>query len=335
MGDRVSVGGGMTQALLASILAALAAGAVFTTALFAISRRSVPWAIRLAPLAPVASVTAGVVTASETMLLDDGQVLVIGLVLLVSTPIAVVFGALVGARVATVQARYAEHERDRAIEDRRSELLAWLGHDLRTPLARMRVLTEALDDGLEPPDYSTRMLREVDALTVIIDDISALSRLQSHATRSSTETVDIADLVSDVVAGNRPLADSLGVSLDAQAGSPILVQGRAGELVRAVNNLVVNALRHTRPEGFVSVQVTEEGRTAQISVRDQCGGIDEAHLARVFDPGWRGTTARTPGDGGAGLGLTIAQRVVQAHSGDVAIRQFDDGCAFVITLPLP
>jgi signal transduction histidine kinase len=324
----------MTQPLLASVLAALAFGALFTAALFAISRRSVPWAIRLGPLVPVASVAAGVATASETMLLDTRQVVAIGLVLLVSTPIAVLFGALVGSRVATLQARSAAHDRDLAIEERRAELIAWLGHDLRTPLARMQVLTEALDDGLQPPDYSTRMLREVDALTVIVDDITTMSRLQSPATRWSDEPVDIADLASDVVAGNRPLADRLGISLEGEASHPVLVRGEATELIRALNNLVVNALRHTRPDGFVGVRVTEHGSTAEVAVRDQCGGIQDAHLDRLFDPGWRGTAARTPGDGGAGLGLTIAQRVVRAHSGDVAVRQFEDGCAFVITLPL-
>lgn len=324
----------MTEPLVISLLAAIVVGALATACLFAISRRSIPWAIRLAPLVPVSSVAAGVATASEMMLLESEQVFVIAVVLLVATPIAVLFGALVGARVARLQSVAAEQQRDRAIEERRAELIAWLGHDLRTPLARMRVLTEALEDGLAPPDYPTRMLRELDALGLIVEDITTMSRLQSPTTAMAHEPVDLVDLTSDLVAGNQPLAHRLGITLEDSADGPVLVHGDTKELGRAVNNLIVNALRHTRPEGFVDVVVEHDDHEARLSVRDQCGGIPEEHMPRVFDPGWRGTTARTPGDGGVGLGLTISQRVVQGHGGSIAVRNAQDGCTFTITIPL-
>lgn len=324
----------MTGALVPSLAAAVAFGALATACLFVISRRSILWAIRLAPLVPVSSVAAGVATASETMLLKPGQVFVIAVVLLVATPIAVGFGALVGGRVAQLQQQAAEQQRDRAIEERRSELIAWLGHDLRTPLARMRVLTEALEDGLAPDDYSTRMLREVDALGLIVEDITTMSRLQSPATRMIHEPVDLGDLTSDLVAGNQPLAHRLGITLEGTADGPIIVQGDTKELARAVNNLIVNALRHTRPDGFVAVRVDHDAHEARLSVRDQCGGIPEEQQPRVFDAGWRGTSARTPGDGGVGLGLTISQRVVQGHGGSIAVRNTGDGCTFTISIPL-
>ncbi len=324
----------MTGSLVLSLLAAVAFGALATAVLFAISRRSIPWAIRLAPLVPVSSVAAGVATASETMLLEPDQVFVIAVVLLVATPIAVAFGALVGSRVAHLQAQAAEQQRDRAIEERRSELIAWLGHDLRTPLARMRVLTEAFEDGLAPDDYPTRMLREVDALGLIVEDITTMSRLQSPTTAMAHDPVDLVDLSSDVVAGNQPLAHRLGITLEGSAQGPVIVQGDAKELARAVNNLIVNALRHTRPEGFVRVCVEHDEREARLSVRDQCGGIPQDQMHRVFDAGWRGTSARTPGDGGVGLGLTISQRVVQGHGGGIAVANAEDGCSFTISIPL-
>ena len=324
----------MTEPLILSLLAAIAVGALATLCLFAISRRSIPWAIRLAPLVPVSSVAAGVATASETMLLKPDQVFVIAVVLLVATPIAVVFGALVGSRVARLQAENAEQQRDRAIEERRAELIAWLGHDLRTPLARMRVLTEALEDGLAPDDYPTRMLREVDALGLIVEDITTMSRLQSPTTAMVREPVDLVDLASDLVAGNQPLAHRLGITLEGSADGPVIVAGDTKELGRAVNNLIVNALRHTRPEGFVEVVVEHDSHEARLSVRDQCGGIPDDHMPRVFDPGWRGTSARTPGDGGVGLGLTISQRVVQGHGGSIAVRNAAEGCTFTIAIPL-
>jgi signal transduction histidine kinase len=322
------------EPLLLSIVAAIVCGAAATALLFAISRHSVPWAIRLAPLVPVSSVAAGVATASETMLLEADQVVVIAVVLLVATPIAVAFGAVVGARVARLQAEAAAQQRDRAIEERRTELIAWLGHDLRTPLARMRVLTEALEDGLAPEDYPTRMLREVDSLGLIVEDLTTMSRLQSPAARMAREPVDLGDLASDLVGGNQPLAHRLGITLDGSVDGPVIVQGDTKELGRAVNNLIVNALRHTRPEGFVAVSVDHDLTRARLSVRDQCGGIPDGHLQRVFEPGWRGTTSRTPGDGGAGLGLTISQRVVQGHAGTITVHNSGDGCTFVIEVPL-
>jgi signal transduction histidine kinase len=198
----------------------------------------------------------------------------------------------------------------------------------------MRVLTEALEDGLAPDDYPTRMLREVDALGLIVEDITTMSRLQSPARSMSRDPVDLGDLASDLVAGNQPLAHRLGITLEGTADGTVIVSGDARELGRAVNNLIVNALRHTRPDGFVTVRVDHDAEHARLSVRDQCGGIPEEHVARLFDAGWRGTTARTPGDGGAGLGLTISQRVVAAHGGGIDVRNSPDGCTFTITLPL-
>ncbi len=327
------------EALLISIGCVVVVGALTLAGLFATTRRSVPWAIRLAPLVPVTSIAAGVAAASLTMLLEPQQVLVIGVVLAVATPVALILGAVAGARVAAMQAEAAEQiaarERDRVIEERRSELIAWLSHDIRTPLARMRALTEAFEDGLAPDDYSTRMMREVDGLSLIIEDIATMSRLQSPSSQMAVEAVDLNDLTSDVVAGNQPLAHRLNITLEGSGTRGAVVTGDPKELGRAINNLIVNALRHTRPEGFVRVTVQQSPHTAEIEVRDQCGGIPQEHLDRVFDAGWRGTSARTPGDAGAGLGLTISQRVVAAHGGSLRVANTGDGCTFVIALPLP
>lgn len=330
----------MDQSISAVIMAAgsaVAAGAVSLAGLYWLSRRSTVWAIRLSPLVGVASVAAGVVAASATMLLEPQQARIIALVLLVSTPIAVIFGVVSGRRVADLQREAAEHaaarERDREIESRRRELIAWLSHDLRTPLARIRALTEAHEDGLAPPDYATRVAGEIDGLAVIIDDIATLSRLQSPGGSLHPQVLDVSDLVSDAVSGNQPLAHRLNLTLEAVAPGTVLAQVDPAEMGRAINNLIVNALRHTRPDGFVAVGVEPVGTRVRVVVRDQCGGIPEDHLDRLFEAGWRGTTARTPGDAGAGLGLTITERVVQAHDGTVTVANTDDGCAFTIDMP--
>ncbi len=140
--------------------------------------------------------------------------------------------------------------------------------------------------------------------------------------------------MSDVVAGNQPLAHRLGITLAGSSRGPAVASGDPAELGRAINNLIVNALRHTMPKGSVEVVVIGSNSTARIAVRDQCGGIAEEHMDRLFEAGWRGTSARTPGDAGAGLGLAISQRIVEAHDGNLEVRNTGDGCEFTITLPL-
>lgn len=327
------------EAVLAAAGSTAVVGGVGLAVVFRLSRRSPTWAARLAPITAVAAVAAGVAAASLTMLLNADQALIMALVLAVSSSIAVTFGVIGGRRVAGLQRQAAEHEaareRDRAIEERRRELISWLSHDLRTPLARMRALTEAEEDGLAPPDYTTRIMREVDGLTVIVEDIATLSRLRSPTAGLDVQQVDVSDLVSDTVGSSQPVADRLGIQLEGRAPGPITVSADPGELGRAVSNLIGNALRHTRPEGFVRVDVDRQPDRVVIRVVDQCGGIPEEHLERLFEPGWRGTSARTPGDGGAGLGLTIARSVVEAHHGTLTVANTDDGCAFTVTLPLP
>lgn len=330
----------MSHSLTSVLIAAgsaLVVGSMALALLFRFSGRSALWAVRLSPLVVVASIAAGVVAASLTMLLEPQQVMVMALVLAVSTPIALMFGVIAGRRVTALQVRAAEEaaarERDRAIEERRRELIAWLSHDIRTPLARMRALTEAFEDGLEPPDYATRMTREVDGLSVIVEDLATLSRLQGTEAQLRVEPVDLSDLVSDLVADNQPLAHRLNITLEGSAAGPSSLSADPAELGRAINNLIVNALRHTRPEGFVAVTVTTSVGWVAVSVRDQCGGIPEEHLERLFEAGWRGTSARTPGDAGAGLGLAITHRVVLAHGGALDVSNTADGCVFTIQLP--
>jgi signal transduction histidine kinase len=317
--------------------AAALSGAIGLAALVAVSRRSVAWSVRLSPLVAVASIAAGVWAASSTMLLAPSQVRVMGLVLLVSTPIAALFGALGGSRVAALQSHAAElasaRRQDRLAEERRRELIAWLSHDLRTPLARMRALTEAHEDGLAPEDYPTLMVREVDSLATIVDDIATLSQVQANPRAQRAEPVDLADLVSDSVASTRALAQSKGLQLTLSAPGVLLVTADPRQLGRAVENLLVNAIRHTPIGGHVGIEVAAGPDAATVRVSDECGGIREADLTRVFEPGWRGTSARTPGDAGAGLGLAITQGIVASHRGTVTVRNSGPGCTFTIVLP--
>ncbi|MCT9931743.1 HAMP domain-containing histidine kinase [Planotetraspora sp. A-T 1434] len=231
-------------------------------------------------------------------------------------------------------------ERERALESARRELVAWVSHDLRTPLAGMRAMAEALEDGVaDDPEtvkrYHTQIRLEVDRLSGMVDDLFELSRIHAGSLRLSRGRVGLGDLLADALAGVEPLARAKRVHLSGEADAAVPVNADAGELGRAVRNLVVNAIRHTPADGTVSVRAVADGGMASLSVLDCCGGIPEDDLPRVFDVAFRGEAARTPGpDGGAGLGLAIARGIVEAHEGEIGVVNEGPGCRFEIRLPL-
>jgi signal transduction histidine kinase len=230
--------------------------------------------------------------------------------------------------------------RERALEASRRELVAWVSHDLRTPLAGLRAMAEALEDQVvtdprEVSQYHTQIRREVDRLTLMIDDLFELSRIHAGALRLSRRMVGLEDLVAEVVASAEPVARSKGVRLTGAAvrGMPVFVD--SAEMGRALRNLVTNAIRHTPSDGVVDVLAELQGGMACVSVSDACGGIPPEDLPRVFDVAFRGESARTPGpQEGAGLGLSIARGIVEAHSGQIAVRNAGPGCQFLIRLPV-
>jgi signal transduction histidine kinase len=230
--------------------------------------------------------------------------------------------------------------RERALETSRRELVAWVSHDLRTPLAGLRAMAEALEDQvvIEPREvsqYHTQIRLEVDRLTAMIDDLFELSRIHAGALRLSRRLVGLEDLVAEVVASAEPVTRTKGIRLTGGAvrGMPVFVD--TAEMGRALRNLVTNAIRHTPPEGGIDVQAEVQSGMACVVVSDACGGIPPGDLPRVFDVAFRGKPARTPGpQEGAGLGLSIARGIVEAHSGQIAVRNAGPGCQFLIRLPL-
>jgi signal transduction histidine kinase len=241
-------------------------------------------------------------------------------------------------------------ERERSLENSRRELIAWVSHDLRTPLAGLRAMAEALEDGLvETPERYYKQIRvDVDTLTEMVDDLFELSRIQAGALRLGTDRISLDDIVSDCIAALEPLARAHQVRLVGSAHGDSVVTGDGRELNRAMTNLIVNAIRHTRDDGTVQVNVAPEMVSAspgsgngdrdavEVAVTDECGGIPADELARVFDIGFRGEPARTPDPGvpgGAGLGLAITRGIVEAHHGTVEVTNVGSGCRFTVRLP--
>jgi signal transduction histidine kinase len=251
-------------------------------------------------------------------------------------PMAAELAALSRELAATGERLRESRERERALESSRRQLVAWVSHDLRTPLAGLRAMAEALEDGMavDPARYHRQIRSEVDRLAGMVDDLFELSRIQSGTLRLSADRIALDDLVSDALASTEALASARGVRLTGEAGGPLVIRADPRELSRALTNLLVNAIRHTPADGSVHVLARREADGALLAVADGCGGIPEDDLERVFDLAWRGTHARSPGaDGGAGLGLAIVRGIVEAHEGHVCVVNTDAGCRFEVRLP--
>ncbi len=251
-------------------------------------------------------------------------------------PLAAEFEALSRELSDTSLKLARSRDRERALEQARRELVAWVSHDLRTPLAGLRAMAEALEDGLaaDPPRYHKQMRAEAERLAVLVDDLFELSRIQAGTLPLSPVLITLDDLVSDVLASTEALARKRGVRLDGRAAGRLAVHADPRELSRALSNLLTNAIRYTPPGGCVHVEAWPDREDAVLTVADGCGGIPEADLVRVFDMGWRGTDARSPApDSGAGLGLAIVRGIVAAHRGSVGVCNAAGGCRFELRLP--
>jgi signal transduction histidine kinase len=253
-------------------------------------------------------------------------------------PLPAEFAALVDDLVATADRLQTAHRRERALEASRRELVGWVSHDLRTPLAGLRAMVEALEDGVvqddaEVGDYHRRMRGEIERLSAMVDDLFELSRLHAGTLRLPVDPTVVADLVSDAVAAARPVARARGVGLEGRVDGDALLLLPSAPLERVLANLVSNAVRHTPRGGTVVVEGAVEDGRLRVAVQDGCGGIPEEDLPRVFDVGFRGSPSRTPGEGaGGGLGLSIARGLAEAAGGTVEVANSDAGCRFTLRL---
>jgi signal transduction histidine kinase len=245
--------------------------------------------------------------------------------------------ALIAETLNAAAARLAEaRERERRMEQERRDLIAWASHDLRTPLASLRALAEALADDLAPDEATRRrylagLTANVERLSGLVDDLFELSAIQAGAVTLQLEPTSLPDLATEVLDRFAPEAAAAGVQLTCRAdgGGPVLA-GR-DQLGRVLANLVVNGIRHTPRGGCLQVAIADADGTAILRVRDTCGGIPEADLPRVFDQLWRGDPARSTN--GAGLGLAIARGLIEAHGGIIGVANVPGGCEFTVRLP--
>jgi signal transduction histidine kinase len=355
-----------------------AVGLVGLAVAYAVRHRTFRWQVGVVALTAVLGVVAGVVGTARAMFLSDHDLKVVLWVVVVAGVVAMAVSVVVGTAFArwsrtiredarrfgesgrfettsrgpaelqelsdelamTAQRLQESRSRELRLEESRRELVSWVSHDLRSPLAALRAMTEALEDGLadDPARYHRQIRAEVDRMVRMVDDLFELSRIHAGVLALDLQPVALGDVVSEAIAGADAVARAGGVRLGGTVEEGLFVTADPGELSRVVSNLLVNAIRNTPADGAVEVSGHQVGDTIELSVTDACGGLSSDDMARVFDVAWQGSPARTPAPEsplgkGAGLGLAIVKGIVEAHRGQVAVTNHAPGCRFVITLP--
>src|SRR4051794_14315308 len=241
--------------------------------------------------------------------------------------------ALAGA----LAARLAMEERARhEVEKMRRQLVAAASHDLRTPLASLRLLVESIDDGVATGETRERYLKEirthVGVLSDLIDDLFELSRIEAGDISWTMRQVELRDLIDETVAAMRAPAAARGVSVEADLPADgLLAQANAEKVQRGLFNLIQNAIRHTPADGSVTVRARSLGNGVEIEVDDEGEGIPPGSGDRVFEAFYRGDSARA--EDGAGLGLAISKAIVEAHGGRIWLEPGAPGTRVRFTLP--
>jgi signal transduction histidine kinase len=281
-------------------------------------------------LAAVAGLLAGAATIGSAALAGMPGKEVFHLTLLVLPPVAltIAVGGLVWKRDAV------EHQR--RVERQRRDLITAISHDLRTPLASLRAMAEAIDEEVvDDPGtmrrYAAEMRRSTESLARLVDDLFELAQLEAGAIEAEARRATVAEVVGSALGACGGHAQRKGLRLETRldgAGS-VPCSPRLG---RVLQNLIQNAIRHTPADGTVRVEARRDRGALRLVVSDTGDGIPADSLDRIFDPFWRGDAAR--GGEGSGLGLALSKRIVESLGGQIRVESEPArGSSFAILVP--
>ncbi len=249
-------------------------------------------------------------------------------------------GELAGALNAMAQRLEDSFGRERELENARRDLVSNVSHDLRTPLASIRAMIESINDGVVTDEptiqrYLKTTQSEVETLSQLINDLFELSQMDAGILKLHAEAASVQDLVSDTLESMAAQAALQKLSLEGKVErdiGPVVMDSH--RVQRVLYNLVQNSLRHTPPDGTISIRARDTGDAVEVQVADTGEGIPTLELDRLFDPGFRRDHARSRQLGGTGLGLSIAKGIVEAHGGRIWVEsEPGKGSVFSFTLP--
>jgi signal transduction histidine kinase len=241
------------------------------------------------------------------------------------------------ALAAALAMRLAMEQRaNREIEEARRRLVAAASHDLRTPLASLRLLVEAIDDGVVTGLTRDRYLREirthVGVLSNLVDDLFELSRIEAGDIAWTMRQIELGELIDETVAAMQAPAANSGVRIGSELpDGGLRARANAEKVQRVLFNLLQNAIRHTPADGSVTVRARPNGSAIEVEVDDDGERIPSTDAARVFDVFYRGGASRD--DEGSGLGLAIAKAIVETHGGRIWLAPSDSGTCIRFSLP--
>jgi PAS domain S-box-containing protein len=226
----------------------------------------------------------------------------------------------------------------REMDRRKDEFLAILAHELRNPLAPLRNAVEILRyNGVEPARAEWArdvMMRQIAHMTRLVDDLIDVSRVTRGTIELKREQTDVATVVQRAIETSRPLIDAAGLALEvAVPDVPVAVQGDPARLIQAIANLLNNAARYTPHGGHVRIAATADDAHARIVVSDDGIGIAPDLLGRIFEMFTQGSESR--GQGGLGIGLTLARSIVFMHGGTLVAASDGPGRGSAFTIELP
>ena len=222
------------------------------------------------------------------------------------------------------------------VDQVRRDFLSNVSHELRTPLASIRALVETIESGaVEPPEsaeFLARIRLQVDRITSLVNELLDLSRIESGALELHPESIDLAALAREAADLLRTKAETCSVTIATPPEDGLRIEGDRLSLLRAVSNLLDNAIKYSPPGAAVHVTVAAAGELGELVVRDEGPGIPPHELPRVFERFYKGDVSRA--NAGSGLGLAIVKHVVRVHGGTVEASSAEGlGATFTVRLP--
>ncbi len=230
--------------------------------------------------------------------------------------------------------------RVRALDNSRNEFVSNVSHELKTPLTSMKVLADSLNGMDNVPvelyqEFMADITQEIDRENNIITSLLAMVRMDKKAAPMNFERIEIGGLLERVIKRLRPIAEKRGISILMEKYRPVMADVDEMKLSLAFSNLIENAVKYNRDDGWVSVSLKSDVKYFYVSVEDSGLGIPEDQIDHIFERFYRGDKSHSTTIEGTGLGLAITRSAITLHRGIIKVQsKVDVGTTFMVRIPI-